>query len=510
MNPRPEILVVDDKPECLFACEKILADIDATVVRTTSGNEALKATFHHDFALAIIDVKMPEMDGYELARFLRDDERTKDIPIIFLSAVYTDELHISKGYESGAVDFLTKPCNPKLLASKVKIFLSLDQQKKRLQALIGELEKTNRQLSNEIAERKSIESALRESETRYRAIVQDQTELICRFKPEGPVVFVNEACCRYIDRKPDEIVGESFWPFIPEEDHGLLRKAFSSLSPEKPVVTIEHRILAADGQFRWEQWTNRALFDEDGRIFEIQAVGRDITDRRQAEEALKAANKEIEAFSYSVSHDLRAPLRRIEGFSKALLEDCSGQLDETAKDYLNRVCAAAQKMDELINAMLSLSRLTRGELGLKRVNLTDMAKKIADELKKSEPERHVEFAIAEGLVAQGDSAMLQAVLDNLMRNAWKFTAKQPRAKIEVGRQSSEGKNVYFVRDNGAGFDMTYAHKLFVAFQRLHRESDFPGIGIGLTTVQRIIHRHGGRIWAEGDLGRGATFYFTLG
>lgn len=767
MDLKPEILIVDDTPECLRACEKTLADVDAVIVKASSGNEALRATLYHDFALAVIDVKMPEMDGYELAQLLRADEKTRDLPIIFLSAVYTDEFHIFKGYESGAVDFIAKPCNPKLLTSKVKVFLSLDRQKKRMQALIRDLEKTNEQLSNEIVQRKSIEATLRESETRYRAIVQDQTELICRFKPGGPVIFVNDACCRYFDRRFEELVGRSFMPFIPEEDHGLLMKSLSSLSLENPVIAIEHRVIAGNGEIRWQQWTNRALFDENGRVFEVQAVGRDVTERRQAEAALQlseerfrlfmdnspviawtkdeqgrhvylnktyeehfgvsledwrgktdfevwpletaqefrkndlavlaagksmeiieettnpdgsrsywlnskfpfrdasgeryvagiglditerkrseeallakeaelqliadatpvvltrlsrdlkyvfvnractemfrrtreeivgksiveimgrdaletirpyvervlqgerveyetqipyqgigtrfmhvtyvpeknrhgeivgwlasvlditerkraeealrqltaeleAANKEIEAFSYSVSHDLRAPLRSITGFSRAILEDCSGQLDETGRDHVNRVLAAGQRMGELIDAMLTLSRLTRGELNPRQVNLSQMVREIADELENNEPEREVEFVITDNLMAHGDHAMLQAVIDNLLRNAWKFTAKKPKARIEFGTQDLEGEKVYFVRDNGAGFNMAYADRLFVAFKRLHRESDFPGIGIGLTTVQRIIHRHGGRIWAEGAVGKGATFYFTLG
>ncbi|MFZ5772991.1 MAG: sensor histidine kinase [Thermodesulfobacteriota bacterium] len=224
---------------------------------------------------------------------------------------------------------------------------------------------------------------------------------------------------------------------------------------------------------------------------------------------LEFAYREIQSFSYSVSHDLRAPLRSIEGFSRALLEDYSAHLNETGKDYVHRVCAASKKMGDLIEAMLSLFRLTGSELVMTRVNLSAIAGEISNDLGKTEPQRQVEWVIAANIIALADAAMIRAVLDNLLRNSWKFTAKHGKARIEFGVRRSDRETVYFVRDDGAGFDMAYADKLFTAFQRLHDAGDFPGIGIGLATVHRIIHRHGGRIWAEGEVEKGATFSFTL-
>lgn len=224
---------------------------------------------------------------------------------------------------------------------------------------------------------------------------------------------------------------------------------------------------------------------------------------------LEAANKELEAFSYSVSHDLRAPLRSIDGFSQALLEDHATALDAGGKEYLHRVRAASQRMAQLIDDLLDLARVTRTELRRERVDLSTLAQEIAAELQSAEPGRHVEFAIAPGAVATGDPRLLRVVLENLLGNAWKFTAKHARATIEFGVVNHLGRAVYFVRDDGAGFDMAYADKLFGAFQRLHRPTEFPGAGVGLATVQRIIHRHGGRVWVEGAIERGATFHFTL-
>ena len=252
-------------------------------------------------------------------------------------------------------------------------------------------------------------------------------------------------------------------------------------------------------------------------------IGRADTDRKQAEEEirglnealkrhtaeLEAANKELEAFSYSVSHDLRAPLRAIDGFGLALLEDSANRLDDQGKNYLDRIRAATKRMAHLIDDLLDLSRLAREEMRLDDVNLSAMATAVLAELRNREPERQVECIIPEGIVVRGDARLLRVVLVNLLGNSWKFTSKKPSARIEFGLTRQDGLPVYFVRDNGAGFDMKRVEKLFGAFQRLHGVTEFPGTGIGLATVRRIIHRHGGRVWADGAEGQGATFWFTL-
>jgi light-regulated signal transduction histidine kinase (bacteriophytochrome) len=254
---------------------------------------------------------------------------------------------------------------------------------------------------------------------------------------------------------------------------------------------------------------------------ELQA---EVIERQQAEQAiltlnqglqkavvdLRAVNRELESFSYSVSHDLRAPLRSIDGFSQALLEDCSDRLDDSGQDYLHRIRNATQRMGNLIDDLLNLSQVTRSEMHLEPVNLSLLASNICTELQRSQPERQVEFVVQPGLSAQGDARLLNVLLMNLLDNAWKFSGKNPHARIEFGILSAPTDNpVYFVRDNGAGFDMTFASKLFGPFQRLHSAKEFSGNGIGLATVQRIAHRHGGRVWAEGVLEEGATFFFTL-
>jgi light-regulated signal transduction histidine kinase (bacteriophytochrome) len=224
---------------------------------------------------------------------------------------------------------------------------------------------------------------------------------------------------------------------------------------------------------------------------------------------LEAANKELDAFAYSVSHDLRAPLRGIDGFSQALLEDYGDRFDEQGKDYINRVRTGCFRMGNLIDDMLKLSRLSRGEIDKKPVNLSEIAVSIAEDLQRTLPDRRVKFVIAPGIVASGDATLLRAVMENLLGNAWKFTGKTEDAIIEFGAVQEEGRTLCFVRDNGAGFNMDYADKLFAPFQRLHSVNEFAGSGIGLATVKRILHRHGGDIRGEGMVGQGATFYFWL-
>jgi signal transduction histidine kinase len=242
----------------------------------------------------------------------------------------------------------------------------------------------------------------------------------------------------------------------------------------------------------------------------------EIAERARAEEALlhakavaEAASTELEAFSYSVAHDLRAPLRSIDGFSQALLEDCVDRLDADGKKYLKHVRDAAQHMGELIDDLLNLSRISRADLRRERVDVSDLARSVLARLRDEQPERNVEVVVPNGLVADADPRLLDVVLVNLLGNAWKFTGKRAEARIEFAARVGGKPRVFFVRDNGAGFNAAYAGKLFGVFQRLHRAQDFEGTGIGLATVQRIVRRHGGRVWAEGEVDRGATFYFTL-
>jgi light-regulated signal transduction histidine kinase (bacteriophytochrome) len=230
---------------------------------------------------------------------------------------------------------------------------------------------------------------------------------------------------------------------------------------------------------------------------------------REANERLEAAVRELEAFSYSVSHDLRAPLRTISAFTQALAEDLRYQLDDKARDHLRRVLAAAARMSELIDALLELSRISRAAVGRHRVDLSQIAHAVIDEARRRDVTRRLSATVAPGLEVHADGRLVRILFDNLIGNAWKFTSKTADPHVEVGSERRDGETVFFVRDNGAGFDMTYADRLFTPFQRLHSDRDYAGTGIGLATVRRIVERHGGKIWAESEPGKGATFFFTL-
>ena len=279
-----------------------------------------------------------------------------------------------------------------------------------------------------------------------------------------------------------------------------------TLEAGQPVIRFESRYRARDGSYRWLVWNAAPHVGE--RL--VHAVAHDVTERKQAELALQLTNQELETFSYSVSHDLRAPLRGIDGFSQALEEYCGERLDETGRRHLERIRAAARRMGLLIDALLHLSRVSRTELRTGAVDLSALARMVARELQERDPQRSVGFVIAEGVTARGDFTLLRVALENLLGNAWKFTGKWEDARIEFGVETAGGWPVYMVRDHGAGFDMQYAGKLFGPFQRLHEAAEFPGTGIGLATVQRVVRRHGGRVRAESALGQGTAIHFTLG
>jgi signal transduction histidine kinase len=269
---------------------------------------------------------------------------------------------------------------------------------------------------------------------------------------------------------------------------------------EKRVQERTGKLAASNGELIREV-SERKRAENDIRQLNSQLV------QRSAQ--LEASNKELEAFSYSVSHDLRAPLRGIDGFCQAVLEDYDEKLDEQGRSYLRRVRAASQRMSQLIDAMLNLARLTRAEVHTQTFDMSAMVRAVLDDFQKLEPDRQVECIVAKNVFATADPQLLRAVLENLLGNAWKFTRQQAHPRIEFGHGQYKGQAAYFVRDNGAGFDMTYVHKLFGAFQRLHAYTEYPGVGVGLATVHRIIQRHGGQIWAEGAVNQGATFHFTL-
>jgi PAS domain S-box-containing protein len=371
-------------------------------------------------------------------------------------------------------------------------------------------------IHTDITERKLTEQTLRDGERRFRELADSMPQIVWAAGPDGHFDYYNQRWYEFTGR-PVGIGGDESWSDVvhPDDQAECLERWHAATRSGEPCE-VEYRLRAKTGIYHW--FLRRALpvRDEAGRITRWFGTCTNIDKVKHTEQGLRrasvetdAANRELEAFSYSVAHDLRAPLRSIDGFSQAILEDNADQLDADGKSNLARVRAAAQRMALLIDDLLSLSRVSRAELRREPVNLTSMARRVAKRLRETDGNRDVTVVVHDGLAAEGDANLLAAVLENLLGNAWKFTSQRLDARIEVGLTSKGGRTAFFVRDNGAGFDMAYVGKLFGAFQRLHATTEFSGSGIGLATVHRIVRRHGGEIWAEGAVGRGATFFFTL-
>ncbi len=387
----------------------------------------------------------------------------------------------------------------------------------------------------DVTERKRAEEGLKASQERYRSLYTKTPVMLHSIDATGKLISVSDYWLDNLGYELSEVIGRRIPEFLTQAsrqdaENIFLREFFKTgfLKEE------ELQFVKKNGEIIDVLLSAIAERDANGEIVRSMAVLVDVTERKQAKEALQKAhdeleirvqertaelsqvnellankNEELESFAYSVSHDLQAPLRSIDGFSKALLEDCADSLNDSGKDFLNRVRAASQRMGHLIDDMLHLSRVSRTEMiPTKKIDLSAMAKTITQELHEEQSERQVTFVIMPEIEVSGDVHLLRIALENLLDNAWKYTSKHPRAKIEFGVTEHEGKKAYFVRDDGAGFDTKFVGKLFGPFQRLHRSNEFEGNGIGLATVQRIIHRHGGRVWAEGAVEKGATFFFT--
>lgn len=370
----------------------------------------------------------------------------------------------------------------------------------------------------DITNRKSVEA-------QFRSLLESAPDAMVVVDQQGLIQLVNSQTEKIFGYDRVEIVGQPIELLTPKrfrKKHVKHREGYHVEHPVRPMgIGLELYGLRKNGREFPVEVSLSPLETEDGLL--VSAAIRDVTQRKRMEEdvqklnedlkkraaQLETANKELEAFSYSVSHDLRAPLRSIDGFSHALLDDYSEQLPDEGRSYLERIRAAAQRMATLIDDLLNLSRVTRTALQTRFINLSKIAEEVAQSLIESQPNRQVKFSIAPGLMVEGDPHLLQIVLENLLNNAWKFTSRQKMPEIEFGQKSHVKERTFYVRDNGVGFDMAYVDKLFGVFQRLHSISEFPGTGVGLATVQRIIAIHGGRIWAESAEGRGATFYFTL-
>ena len=380
------------------------------------------------------------------------------------------------------------------------------------------------ELLRDISQSRQAEERLRNSELRFRNLVESTSDWVWEIDENGVYTYVSPQIRNLLGYVPEEVIGKTPFDLMPRDEAQRVAEIFRSIAAEyKPLHALENSNLHKDGRTVVLETSGVPIFDNDGVFRGYRGIDRDITERKQAETEIRAlnenlahraaqlaiANKELEAFSSSVSHDLRTPLTRIYSAGQIMMDSYTDNLGEHGLFFVQTICDACENMEELIEALLSLSRMASSELNRSEYDISYIAEIVAAELQLSDPSRHAEFAIERGLVDYFDPRLIKALLENLFGNAWKYTQKTPETRIEFGVTEVEGEKVYFVRDNGAGFDMEKAHKLFKPFQRLHDNAEFKGTGIGLATVRRIVERHGGRVWGEGEIGRGATFYFTL-
>lgn len=393
----------------------------------------------------------------------------------------------------------------------------------KLQALAVQLEGRVQERTAELAE-KNVALELAQAEARHggeelQRFIDSMLTMNGKFGLDGVPIMINKAGLVAGELNPETLGLQPIWkhPFCEYDPPVSQRLRDSVIQAAAGTATIYEDVFLLLGTRIPVEINMVPVFDSAGKIEYVLGEARDISGRKAVEnellrrtQQLEASNKELEAFCYSVSHDLRAPLRAIDGYAHALKEDYSGALDESAMDYLSRIRGSAQKMAQLIDDLLNLSRLALIKLRYSEVDLSRLASEIVEDLRTREPERQVKVTVASNMKVTADNTLLNSLMTNLISNAWKFTGREESAEIEIGTQALCGEEVFFVRDNGAGFDMAYVKKLFGVFERLHSPKEFPGSGIGLATSSRIVERHNGKIWAEGKEGEGATFYFTLG
>jgi len=361
----------------------------------------------------------------------------------------------------------------------------------------------------DVTERKRAEEALKVSEARYRAIVEDQTELICRFRDDGTITFVNDAYCRYFAKHYEELVGRSFLPLIPEEDHAKVRAHFAALSPEHPVATHEHRVIAPNGEVRWHQWTNRMILDDQGRGIEFQAVGRDITERKSMEEALRTSAEKIKLFAYSISHDLKNPAIGVHGLAKLLHRRYQGLLDDKGRAWCEQILKTSEQIVTFTQTINTFMAAKETPLRIEGVRLRELLHLVRDEYAGALASRRVRWSEPEHLPEiRADRLGLIRILRNLVDNALKYGGDN-LGEIRIGYEEADDFHILRVQDDGVGIDRDHCEQIFRPFHRHGTSRGIEGTGLGLAIVKEITRQHGGRVKAEPGPGRGTIFSLSL-
>lgn len=611
MSERANILLVDDKVDNIFALEQILARKNRNIIRANDGKEALRTVLNKDIDLIILDVKMPGMDGFEVAQILKSSKRSRDIPIIFATAERMEHESALKGFEKGAIDYLYKPLDAEITEAKVSVLLQLQLQRKQLLRKNLELERYNllinnsadiiciinagtlefeevnlvihsilgytveeikgssilfyldaadcpgiEKLRNENKEHFSFETRVYSKEREIKwlnwnivnknglwfanarditgikeaeeiksylsTVVRQSEDAIYLHDQDGKIISWNDGAEKIYGFTEEEALNMKIWNIIPEHFLAEMHSVVDEILLGGRVLSREMNRVTKFGKMIDVTFSASVIADTDGNLKSVAITERDITQQKKTRQEiqqlnndlnnnvtqLESTNNDLESFSYSVSHDLRAPLRGVNSYTQIILEEYSSQFDVELKRLFLVIQTSAKRMDCLINDLLAFARM--GRRAVKKISF-DFDKQVRQVISELEGQNKInaEIVIHPLKSAEGDAALLYQVWTNLISNAIKYSGKRTTPLIEVGFAESADEYIYSIKDNGTGFNMDYAHKLFGVFQRLHDNKDFEGTGIGLAIVKRVVAKHGGSVWAEGELDKGATFYFSL-
>ncbi len=513
--PEPiAILIVDGAPETPLPLEAALRDLEPAIVRARPGAEALRLIPKREFAVILLPIDLPGMDGFETAARIRQRRAGAHTPIVFVTPSGRADVEVYRGYALGAVDYLFTPVTPEVLRLKVGVFVELAKKNREIRRQQEALQRAE----EERMQRQRDETRARlEWETRRNHFFRLSIELLAISSYAGVFTRTNPTW-RTLGYDEAELHGRALPEFIHPDDLAVTNTVVANAQQAGASLYFENRFRTKAGNYRWLGWTI-VPFAAEGLLY---IFARDITERRTREQeiqqlnsdleqrslSLQQLNQELESFSYSLAHDLRTPLRSIAAYSEMLAVGEAGELSSEALKMVRTIQRNSGRMTQLMDDFLAFFRVARKDVRREHIDMAAMVREAIETL-QVDAKRSVNFSVGALPAALGDSAMVRQVYVNLISNAVKFTAGRERAEIEIGSISDRLPAIYYVRDNGVGFNMKHYSRLFGVFERLHRREEFDGTGIGLAIVQKIVQRHGGAVWAEADIDRGATFYFTL-
>jgi PAS domain S-box-containing protein len=500
---KANILLVDDREDKLLALEAALSDLNQHIVKATSGREALRELLHRDFAVILLDVSMPGMDGYETAALIRQRTQSEYTPIIFVTSASRAENEITRGYSLGAVDYILSPIIPEILRSKVGVFVELYRKTEEVRRQSEQLRRIEEAfLKKQLTEAKDM----LELETRRNRFFTLAVDMLAIASYDGYFLQLNPTWEKVLGFSREELTARPILEFVHPEHRESTAETVKKLKEEGGTTYFENCFFHSNGSVRWLGWT-AAAFNSEKLIY---LFARDITETKDRMEQLTEVNKELESFSYTISHDLRAPLRSMQGFAQALSEEHGEKLDADGQEFVRRILGSSKYMDVLLNDLLEYSRISRSQIGLTKVALEPLLDEILVQLKKDLDERKANVEIARPLSSvMAHAPTLRQSLSNLISNALKFVSPGQQPHICISTEQRNNRTRIWIEDNGIGISEEYHARIFNLFERLHNSREFPGTGVGLAIVRKAVERMGGGVGVESKVKKGSRFWIEL-